>query len=142
MYILDTNVLSELRRPQRADANVRAWAAAQPAALFYISAVTVLEIELGVQRMERRDARQGAILRTWFEQNIMAPFADRIMTIDAAIARRCASLHVPDPQPERDALLAATALTHGMTVVTRDVSDFEAFGVAVLNPWTGGAANA
>jgi predicted nucleic acid-binding protein len=142
MYLLDTNVLSELRRPDRADANVRSWASAHPAALFYISAVTVLEIELGVLSMERRDARQGAVLRAWFEQSVMAPFADRVMAIDAAVARRCASLQVPDPRPERDALLAATALTHGMTVVTRDASDFEALGAAVLNPWTSGAANA
>jgi hypothetical protein len=86
--------------------------------------------------MERRDPAQGGVLRRWLEQEILTPLAGRILAIDAVIARRCAALHVPNPRPERDALIAATALTHGLTVVTRNVGDFEPMGVAVLNPWT------
>jgi predicted nucleic acid-binding protein len=101
----------------------------------YLSVISVLELERGVLRMERRDARQGARLRTWLEQNVLAPFQRQILPVDAAIARRCAALHVPDPRPDRDALIAATALIHGLTVVTRNTGDFAPMGVAVLNPW-------
>jgi predicted nucleic acid-binding protein len=135
MFLLDTNVVSELRLPERADANVRAWASNTPAELYAISVVTVLELERGVLLVERRDAMQGAILRRWLEHEILTPLATRILAIDAAIARQCASLHVPDPRPERDALIAATALTHRLTVVTRNTVDFEPMGVALLNPW-------
>lgn len=135
MFLLDTNVVAELRRPERADGNVRAWASSTPAELYAISVVTVLELERGTLLTERRDAVQGAILRRWLQHEILTPLATRILTIDVAIARRCASLHVPDPRPERDALIAATALTHGLTVVTRNTADFEPMGVALLNPW-------
>ena len=134
-YLVDTNVWSELRNRGRSDVNVRAWAQSVRETELYLSVVTVFEIERGVLLMERRDARQGARLRAWLEQHVLAPFEQKILPIDAKIARRCASLHVPDPRPERDALIAATALTHGLTVVTRNASDFEAMGVAVLNPW-------
>lgn len=135
MYLLDTNVVSELRRPERANANVRTWASNSPAELHLISAVTVLELERGTLLMERRDATQGAILRRWLEHEILKPLATRILTIDTAIARRCAHLHVPNPRPERDALIAATALVHGLIVVTRNTADFEPMGVTMLNPW-------
>jgi toxin FitB len=135
MFLLDTNVVSELRRPERANANVRAWASSTPAEHCAISVVTVLELQRGTLLMERRDAMQGAILRRWLEQEILSPPAARILTIDIAIARQCAALHVLDPRPERDALIAATALVHGLTVVTRNTADFEPMGVAVLNPW-------
>ena len=135
MFLLDTNVVSELRRPERADASVRAWASGTPAELYAISVVTVLEIERGILLVERRDAMQAAVLRRWLEREILTPLADRILPIDTAIARRCANLHVPDPRPERDALIAATALTIGLTVVTRNVGDFEPMGVALINPW-------
>ena len=134
-YLVDTNVRSELRNRGRSDVQVRAWAQSVRETELYLSVVTVFEIERGVLLMERRDARQGARLRAWLEQHVLAPFEQKILPIDAKIARRCASLHVPDPRPERDALIAATALTHGLTVVTRNASDFEAMGVAVLNPW-------
>ncbi len=140
MFLLDTNVVSELRRPERADANVRAWASSTPSELYAISVVTVLELERGTLLMERRDAVQGAILRRWLQHEILTPLATRILSIDVAIARRCASLHVPDPRPERDALIAATALTHRLTVVTRNTDDFEPMGVALLNPWLAPAA--
>ena len=140
MFLLDTNVVSELRRPERANANVRAWASGTPAELYAISVVTVLELERGILLVERRDAMQAAVLRRWLEREILTPLADRILSIDTAIARRCANLHIPDPRPERDALIAATAQTLGLTVVTRNVGDFEPMGVTVINPWLAAGA--
>lgn len=136
MYLLDTNVLSELRRAERADANVVDWAARTPAALFWISVISVLEIELGVLRIERRDPAQGAQLRKWIEGQVLRSFEQRILPVDLNVARRAAALHVPDPRADRDALIAATALVHGMTIITRNVVDFEATGVPLVNPWT------
>ncbi|PIT01134.1 twitching motility protein PilT [Bradyrhizobium nitroreducens] len=135
MFLLDTNVVSELRRRDKADRNVLAWANAVPAASFFMSAISILEIELGARLIARKDAVQGAILRTWIDDHILARFEGRILTIDTAVAQRCAQLHVPNPRAERDALIAATALVHGLTVVTRNVGDFEPTGVALLNPW-------
>src|SRR5438067_5816586 len=135
MFLVDTNVLSELRRADRADVRVREWAARTPAGMFWVSAITILEIERGVLLIERRDATQGAQLRTWLEGQVLRAFEDRILPVDTAVARRCAALHVPDPRADRDALIAATALAHGMTVVTRNIGDFEPTGVALLNPW-------
>lgn len=97
--------------------------------------VTVLELERGILLLERRNAKQGAVLRRWLEGDVLPAFEGRVLPIDAQVARRSAALHVPDPRPERDALVAATALTHGLTVVTRNVGDFEPMGVALLNPW-------
>lgn len=136
MFVLDTNVVSELRRPARADPKVTAWATSVPLASVFLSAITILEIELGALSIERRDAAQGRILRAWIDEQILPRFEGRILTIDTAVARRCASLHVPDPRAERDALIAATALVHGMTIVTRNVADFEPMGVALVNPWS------
>ncbi|AWL99738.1 type II toxin-antitoxin system VapC family toxin [Bradyrhizobium amphicarpaeae] len=136
MFLLDTNVISELRRPDRADRNVLAWANAVPAANFFMSAISILEIELGARLIERKDAVQGAILRAWIDDHILARFEGRILAIDIAVAQRCAQLHVPNPRAERDALIAATALVHGLTVVTRNVGDFEPTGVTLINPWS------
>lgn len=135
MYLLDTNVVSALRRPNKADANVRNWAANVRLAELFLSTITVLEIERGILLIERRDPAQATILRAWLEHHVLADFAGRIFAIDVPVARRCAPLHVPDRQPERDAMIAATALVHGMTVVTRNTADFIATGVALLNPW-------
>ena len=135
MYVLDTNVISELRKGRRAERSVRMWAQALPTASLYLSVVSVLELEIGTLLVERRDRRQGAILRTWIEGHVLPSFSGRILAIDTAVAQRCASLHVPNPRSDRDALIAATALVHGMTVVTRNVSDFQATGVAVVSPW-------
>jgi hypothetical protein len=135
MFLLDTNVISELRRPQRADGNVVAWAGAISAASFFLSAISILEIELGALQIARKDAAQGAVLRAWIDDQILPRFEGRILAVDTAVAQRCARLHVPDPRAERDALIAATAMVHGLTVVTRDVADFEPMGVALLNPW-------
>ena len=139
MYLLDTNVVSELRKTNsdRADRLVTAWARSIAAESMFLSAISVLELERGTLLMERRDASQGAMLRAWMENLVMPSFAGRILPVDTPVALRCAALHVPDPKSYRDALIAATALVHGMTVVTRNVSDFEPSGVAVLNPWNG-----
>lgn len=100
-----------------------------------VSTITVMELEHGVLSIERKDAAQGAILRAWLEQLVLPEFAGRTLPIDATVVLRCARLHVPDRRGERDALIAATALVHGMTVVTRNTGDFQATGVPLLNPW-------
>lgn len=135
MFLLDTNILSELRRPERADPRLLAWATDTPASSLFLSAITLLEIEMGALRIARRDAAQGAVLRTWIDRQVLPTFADRVLPVDAAVALRCATLHVPDLRSERDALIGATALVYGMTVVTRNQADFIPMGVALLNPW-------
>ena len=139
MFVLDTNVVSELRkvRAGKADSHVAAWAQGVDASALYLSAISVMELELGVIAVERRDAAQGGILRTWLDAHVVPEFADRVLPVDTAVARRCAGLHVPDRRGERDALIAATALVHGMSVVTRNAIDFEPMGVGVINPWVG-----
>ena len=137
MFLLDTNVISELRKvgDGRADARVTAWTSGEDAASFYISVLTLMELEIGVLRIEARDAEQGAQLRRWMDQHVLPEFSERTVPVDPAVALKCA-LHVPDPRGERDALIAATAIVHGMTVVTGNSSDFEPTGVALVNPWT------
>jgi hypothetical protein len=137
MFVLDTNVVSELRKAAsgNADPRVVAWASSiRPAALF-LSVVTFMEIEQGILQLERRDLRQGAVIRHWFVRQVQPAFAGRVLPIDDTVALRCARLHVPDPRNERDALIAATALVHGMTVVTRNAADFAPTGVPLLDPW-------
>lgn len=135
MFLLDTNVLSELRRRERTHPKVAAWADTVHASDLFLSAITILEIEAGTLQLARRDAAQGAVLRNWIDGKVLPAFADRILPIDTAVAQRCAQLHVPDPRAERDALIAATALVHRMRVVTRNVADFQPMGVDLLNPW-------
>lgn len=137
MFLLDTNVVSELRKAKagKADTNVAAWARRVPGAALFLSAITIQELEIGTLLAERRDPAQGRILRTWLEDRVLPAFADRILAVDTAVARRSAALHVPDPRPVRDALIAATALVHQLTVVTRNVDDFLPTGASVLDPW-------
>lgn len=135
-FLLDTNVVSELRkRPGVVNPQVVSWAQRHPARDLYISVVTVMEIELGVALLERRDRRQGAALRQWMEAGVLAGFAGRILPVDVEVALGGAHLHVPDPRPERDAFIAATADAHGLTVVTRNLKDFQSTGVAAMDPW-------
>ncbi|MCB8875288.1 type II toxin-antitoxin system VapC family toxin [Acidisoma silvae] len=138
MFLLDTNTVSEMRKvgDGRADARVMAWVAAVDAADCYLSVITLMELELGIARIERRDVAQAVRLRYWVDRHVMPEFAGRILPVDMAVAVRCARLHVPDPRPERDSYIAATALVHGMTVVTRNTADYAPTGVALLNPWT------
>lgn len=140
MYLLDTNVISEIRKVAdgKADLRVAAWQSQVNTAICFISAVTLMELEIGVLRMERRDATQGSQLRQWLNHQVIPEFEGRVLPVDATVAQHCASLHVPHPRPERDAMIAATALVHGMTVVTRNTADFEPTGVALLNPWQHG----
>jgi predicted nucleic acid-binding protein len=131
MYLLDTNVVSELRKTKTSNPNVRAWAKNVLTSTLFLSVITVLELEVGILRMERRDPSQGALLRSWLEDHVLPAFDGRILAVDIPIARRSGAI----PCSERDALIAATALVHSMTVVTRNVSDFEPTGAAILNPW-------
>ena len=139
MYLLDTNVISELRKlgDGRADARVAAWVLDRDAASFYISALTLMELEIGILRIERRDAAQGKRLRTWMDRHVLPEFLERTLSVDSAVALKCAQLHVPDPRSERDALIAATAIVHGMTVVTGNIVDFGSMGAEVIDPWAG-----
>ena len=136
-YLLDTNVVSEMRKPRnQANKGVQDWARSQAAESLFLSAITVLELEVGVARMERRDPHQGSRLRSWLSERVLVAFADRIIPIDLAVAQRAAAPHTPDPRPERDALIAATANVHGLRLVTRNVKEFAPLGVDVVNPWS------
>ena len=142
-FLLDTNVVSELRkiRHGKADVYVTRWAESIDAADLHISALTIVELDIGVLQLERRDKTQGAALRVWLDQHVLPEFAGRVLPVDTAVAQRCARLHVPDRRSERDALIAATALVHGMTVMTRNVADFQPTGVPLLNPWDSTTGN-
>ena len=137
MYLLDTNVVSELRKIRfgKADRHVAAWADSVDATDLYLSVITVQELEIGVLLAERRDPSQGAVLRAWLNHHVLPAFVDRILAVDTAVAQRSGRLHVPDPRPVRDGLIAATALVHGMIVVTRNVADFVPTGVPTLDPF-------
>ncbi len=137
-FLLDTNVVSELRKIRlgKADLHVVAWADSVDAGDLYLSVISIQELEIGILLLERRDPAQGALLRSWLNGHVLPAFAGRILDVDSAVALRAARLHVPDPRPVRDGLIAATALVHGMTVVTRNLADFDPSGVATLNPWS------
>jgi toxin FitB len=137
MYLLDTDVVSELRkvRAGKAHPKVAVWNESVTPSETFLSVISILELERGILGLERRDAVQGCVLRRWMNEHVLPAFTGRVLAIDTAVAQRCAKLHVPDPKPERDALIAATALVHHMTVVTRNVDDFQSMGVDVLNPW-------
>jgi predicted nucleic acid-binding protein len=137
MFLLDTNVISELRKARagKADPNVTSWVETVPVGSLFLSVIVIQELEIGVLLAERRDPKQGSLLRIWLDEHVLPAFAGRILFVDTAVARRSAALHVPDPRPVRDGLIAATALVHAMTVVTRNIADFIATGVPLLNPW-------
>ncbi len=137
MYLLDTNVISELRKASvgKANPNVLAWANTVNADELYISVVSLMELEIGIKSLERKDNHQGLLLRSWFEKQVIPEFTERTLVIDAPVALRCADLHVPDKRSERDAFIAAIALTHAMTVVTRNTKDFQQTGVQLIDPW-------
>lgn len=137
MYLLDTNVVSESRKlaTGRADANLAAWMESVDTAFTFLAAISWFELEYGVLLVERRDTAQGSILRRWLNETVQPAFFGRIVAMSAEVAARCARLHVPDSCSERDSWVAATALVHDLTVVTRNVADFARTGVALLNPW-------
>ena len=132
-YLLDTNVLSDARKQVHPPLN--AWIATQVQADLAISVVSVLEIERGILLVERRDTAAGQHLRTWLESDVLPSFTSRILEVDMPVARAAANLHVPDPMPQLDALIAATAIVHDLTLVKRNISDFERTGVLLMNPW-------
>ena len=136
-YLFDTNVISELRRALRRaiPGPVAEWTSTIAIPDQYLSAVTIEELEIGVLLLERRDPFQGGNLRAWLHGLVLPSYAGRILPVDEVVAQRSALLHVPDPHPIRDGFIAATALVHGMTVVTRNVEDFAGTGVKVFNPW-------
>ena len=138
MHLLDTDVVSELRKVKsgRADPNVAAWVTTIRAGDLYLSAITIHELEHGVLLAERSDPPRGAVLRQWLDGSVARAFSDRVLPVDEAVARRAATFHVPDPAPFRDALIGATALVHGLVMVTRNERDFVRFpGLRVTNPW-------
>jgi len=133
-FLLDTNVVSEARKPN-CDPNVAAWLSRQSFDELAISVLTILEIDIGIRRLRRRDPASADVLQHWFDEKVLTGFNGRILPLDLACVRAVAPMHVPDPRPERDAMIAATALVQGLKVVTRNVSDFAPLGVATLNPW-------
>ena len=134
MSLLDTNVVSELRRASRADCRVAAWADSVPIEEMWLSCISILELDTGVLLLSRRDAAQGALIGEWIDGHVLRAFAGRILPVDTAVARRCATLQVPTTRPYRDSLIAATALVHGLTVVTRNEADFAAMVPVIMNP--------
>lgn len=138
MYILDTNVVSELRKARsgKADARVCNWAEKVSTSDLYLSVISIQELEMGILLIERRDSAQGLLLRTWLNSHVLTAFQGRILPVDLPVARRAAGLNVPNPKPVRDGLIAATALVYGMTIVTRNIKDFSSTDASLLNPWT------
>jgi hypothetical protein len=135
MYILDTNVISALRQGKpNPSPEVRAWAAGKPASQLFLTSISILELEKGVVALERRTPPQGSALRAWLI-GVRAAFSGRILPFTDHAATLCAAMHVPNPHSERDAMIAATALEHGMTVVARNVDDFAGMGVQLINPF-------
>lgn len=138
MFVLDTNVVSELRkvRSGKADPGVATWASEVPSGQLFVSSITIHELEHGVLLAERADPPKGAVLRRWLDHSVAAAFDQHVLAVDATVARRAAALHVPDPAPFRDGLIGATALVHGMTLVTRNIKDFTRFdGLDIIDPW-------
>lgn len=135
MYLLDTNIISETRRPSRMHPNVAAWLSQTNENMLFTCAAVLMELERGVLRMERKDSQQGVVLRAWLDETVKPAFANRILSIDPETATICAALHIPDPAPENDAWIAACALQYKLVLVTRNTADFEGCGVKLLNPF-------
>lgn len=135
-YLVDTNVISELRKGRRCDPGVASWFAAAASEEIYLSALTLGEIRKGIENIRRRDESAAAALEEWFRE-LEVSHSDHILPVDQAIAEQWGRFNVPDPLPVLDSLLAATASVHGLTLVTRNLKDVERTGVDCLNPFSG-----
>jgi predicted nucleic acid-binding protein len=133
-YLVDTNVISEVRRGSRCDAAVAAWWSSVPEHSIFFSVLTIGEIRKGIESLRRRDIRAAAGLEKWLFSVIRA-HADRILIVDLAVVEEWGRLNVPNPLPAVDGLIAATAKIHGLTLVTRNTADIARTGVDALNPW-------
>jgi predicted nucleic acid-binding protein len=133
-YLLDTNVLSEARRP-RGDEGVKRWISSTPAAELYLSALVVGKIRRGVELLKRRDPHQAEIYEAWLG-TVLRDYAERVLPVDAETADEWGRMSVPDPVPVVDGLMAATAKVRGMTFVTRNTADLQRTDVRVLNPFS------
>jgi toxin FitB len=137
MFLLDTNIISESRKlgTSRIDPRAALWFAQVDVETSFISAMTIFELERGVGQMERRDAKQGSVLRRWLDDQIMTTYENRTLALSREVALICAGLHIPDPKSERDAWIAATAIDAELTLVSRNVGDFASMGVNLINPF-------
>tara|TARA_R110001592_G_scaffold341474_1_gene630555 strand:+ start:27062 stop:27484 length:423 start_codon:yes stop_codon:yes gene_type:complete len=137
MYLLDTNVISELRKVKsgKADKHIESWSFQVDPQLLYVSSIVIHEIELGILLAERSDRAKGKVLRKWMSEHVLPAFDGRILSVDKDVVLVSAKYHVPDPKPYRDTLIAASAVVHDMTIVTRNVGDFNLDGLKVFNPW-------
>ncbi|MFC5370081.1 type II toxin-antitoxin system VapC family toxin [Arcanobacterium bovis] len=136
MFLLDTNVISEIRKPQsRIDANVKQWFADKSPLECYLSSTTIYEIEVGIVQIYRKDRRQAGVLRDWLENHVLTAFENRILPMDTAVARAAANLQKRRILPYRDCIIGATALVNGLTMVTRNTADFETMPIPLVNPW-------
>lgn len=135
MFLLDTNVVSELRKASRCHTRVAAWQAAQERESCYISAITLLEIRLGIELARKKDRKKAESLEAWYQDRVKPGFAGRVLPVDEAVGEMCGRLHAEGPRSFRDGLILATAAVHQLTVVTRNVKDFRGGGVAVVDPW-------
>ncbi|WP_239346515.1 MULTISPECIES: type II toxin-antitoxin system VapC family toxin [unclassified Frankia] len=136
-FLLDTNIISELRKPaKRRDDRFNTWAQTLSPSATFLSVITLLELRAGIENKRRHDARQATVLDSWLDQNVLPAYVGRLLDVDQAVADSAARLHVPNRRPAHDALIAATAGVHGLTLVTRNESDFAPMGVPLVNPWT------
>ncbi|WP_273525383.1 type II toxin-antitoxin system VapC family toxin [Mailhella massiliensis] len=135
MFLLDTNVISELRKADKANPHVVDWAKKITPSKMFVSVISIMELRMGILSLARKDTRQADVLSRWLDTLVLPTFSGRILSVDLAVANQCAALHVPDPRSDRDALIAATAIVHGFTVVTRNTKDFRETGVSLINPW-------
>ncbi len=133
-YLIDTNVISELRKGDRADPNVISWYADVADAEVYLSALTLGELRQGVERVRRKDTRAAAALESWLGR-VADQHGGRVLPVDWSIAEEWGRMGVPDPLPVVDGLLAATAKVLGLTLVTRNIADVERTGVSCVNPF-------
>ncbi|MHA7987806.1 PIN domain-containing protein [Rathayibacter sp. CAU 1779] len=131
-YLLDTNILSEARRGTE---KAQLWLEDQDRDDLAISVLTLAELDIGVRRKERSDPRQGVALRLWLDEAVIPAFENRVLSVDERVAIEFARMQVPDPVPMVDALIAASAIVHSLTLVTRNTKDMQRTGVQLLDPW-------